>query len=291
MTILMTLSVPAFAGPALDSLALSAGGAEELLAPAPVRAAPAYTPKRLKWGYTLEELRSEAAYGFTWAEDNYRLRMLFGRGLYDSYAKTFKAQPELMLEIIEGQTWPGIPFEADFDKYFDLRSEPQERLNLFRDRDNVHIAVFLGEGDAMTCPFSDSVPIKSLYSKWAAWASGSQVTVFDKRFFMVPQASKGEEFWSYGYVLSEKSPLQKTTGLPQDYVELFRENAEGMMDFKPKAYSLPLGLVFELQEVNDELGSWDVRPMLESEMQEAINDSLGGRKGFLPAAAALKAVK
>ena len=63
------------------------------------------------------------------------------------------------------------------------------------------------------------------------------------------------------------------------------------MDFKPKAYSLALGLVFELQEVNDGAGAWDVRPMLEAEMQEAINDSLGARTGFLPAAAALKAVK
>jgi len=284
----MTLSAPAFAGPALDSLTSSAGGAEELLAPAPVRAAANYKPTRLNWGYTLEELRSQGTYGFAWGEDNYVLRPIFGRGSYDPYVKNFKAQPQLMLETVEGRSWPRIPVEATLDHFSVVGEGPHDRINLAREKNTIYIYGLDEEGNYTSL---DSVEIKYLYSNWAGLNKQDRVAVFDKSFFMVPQASMDEDLWGYGYVLSEKFPVQPATGLPQDYVELFRENADGFMDFKPKAYSLALGLVFELQEVNDGAGAWDVRPMLEAEMQEAINDSLGARTGFLPAAAALKAVK
>lgn len=284
----MLLSAPAFAGPALDSLIAASGVAQELRGPVPA-AAPTVAeqaPAQLKW--ELDTSYRPASSEFAWGEKKYSLRVLFSRGVYDPYVKNFKAQALLMLEDSDNNNWPCFPFDAAFDNDFILNEGPHDHINVFRQGNTLTVS---GCDENVKCTELASVPVKSLYLDWQARTGKTVLNVEEKTFFAAPQGMWDGERWSYGYVLSENFVAQPTTGMPQDFVELFRDNTDGLHDLRPKAYSLALGLAFELSGNDGGTLSWTVRPMLESELQEATNDALGRRSVNRPAAAAVKAVK
>ncbi|OGS50895.1 MAG: hypothetical protein A3J79_05435 [Elusimicrobia bacterium RIFOXYB2_FULL_62_6] len=277
LPLIALLSAPAFAGQALEDLARSAGTRAENVpaaAPAAVKAEPA--PALLIWNQRVPP----ESYKFSWGEKTYSLDVLFGRGSYDPYVKAYKAKLQVMVYNWEGS--PGLcgPLNAQEGYDFLVFDGPRDHVNVFLNEGNL---VVMGVDDKSNYEQLAAVPVRSLLETWQRWAKENEpVKVGGRTFYMSQQASYqkiGEDYlWTYGYVLSENLPAQIATGLPQDYVELFRQNTAGFLDFRPKAYSMALGLVFEYKYTG-EVPAWNVRQMRDSDMQAAMNDALGNRSG------------
>lgn len=283
--------------PALSALLAAAPETRAAAVPqaSPAAAAPAQA-KALKWSFETKDQDPVGAWKFSYENYLFAAKLVFKRGDYDNYTKTFKAVPQLVAQDITdfeelGDAFPYNPRPLTNEVHKDWRFGPDSNdyyLNLDANTDNVTAYVWDRDGNCKLANGADARDMKQLYADWKAKAAKRAVTVAGRKMYMVPQMTQEmpngwqSSYTSYGYVLSEGSPLYYTTSLPQDYVELFRDDLDKNRSFKPRAYSLPLGLVFELVMPGDDgaAPSWTVRELLDSEVQAAMEDLTSSARGL-----------
>lgn len=253
-----------------------------------LRPAPAPT---LAWDYPNDLLQYTGSWNFELKDRKYAIKLGFRQGTYDSYAKTFKARPILTL-IRDVSDTEGEGF-VNFTRLVYLDELESEGLISFYADNNDYLSISKTAGkltaqdcnlDTEKCEDISTVNIRELYTAWGKTAEAFPALVGERKIYAMPQLFF-EDVIKYGYVVTERSPFYYTTGAPQDFVELFRKDGEGNMSFRPKAYSLVLGLTFELKS-SEYPQTWTVREILESEVQDAINESLAnrGKAGAIAAA-------
>jgi len=211
----------------------------------------------------------------------YTVKLDFRQGTYDAYGKAFKARPIVSLNDVTDMDASGTVICSQFVYLDELTGDGttlfyvDETSDLTLQKIGNVITVQSCNMEAGTCEDVESRSIGELYAFWELVTKEFPVTIGARKFYMMPQDFLDGVFKS-GYVVTEKSPLYYTTGQPQDYVELFKTDEDGKWQFRPKAYSLALGLTFELTGSAVPF-TWTVREMLDSEVLDAINESLANR--------------
>ena len=102
--------------------------------------------------------------------------------------------------------------------------------------------------------------------------------------YFVPQGFSVNNIFMYGYVVSEYAPYYPNSGLPLDFINLYKGSSP--YDYKPMAYSIPLGLSFkyigaQVQDFNLLVGqkqTWTVNNLTQEDLQDALADELKGVK-------------
>lgn len=102
------------------------------------------------------------------------------------------------------------------------------------------------------------------------YASRFAKEIDGKKYYLVPQTLWSGNAYLHGFVVTADTPLYYTTGFPQDYVELYKEES-GVPSYKPAAYSLALHLAFKL--ISGSNNVWEVKEMTEAERTMAITDA------------------
>lgn len=194
----------------------------------------------------------------------------FIRGVYDSYTKTYKAEP--VVDFHSGSIMTSY-----------IRSGKSEHYNFGVANVN---AVFTGESVKLSNYANPSQQITVSYSdllaKWASYASTYCAKHLDKRYCLVPQVIWNGSFKQYGWVATENTPLYYTTSMPQDYVDLFKQIPPNYVNqYRPIAYSLPLRLTFVLS--TSQTNIWEIRRMTDEEAGDAMLDETKSKKNlFMP---------
>lgn len=181
----------------------------------------------------------------------------FIRGVYDSYTKTYKAEPVVFLQT-----------ESIITSY--LRSGQSEHYNLGTGsvtaaftEESVKISNYAKASEQVTISYSD------LLAKWVTYASTHCAKHLDKRYCLVPQILRNGSYKQYGWVATENTPLYYTTSMPQDYVDLYKQvPPNNVTQYRPIVYSLPLRLAFVLSTSQPNI--WEIRQMTAEEIGEAM---------------------
>ena len=198
------------------------------------------------------------------------VKLLFLRGNYDSYTQTYKSVPAVSVN--------------------DATTERVGARILSGESNNFtfkNLSLYVGFAGQTITLKNNNVPSESvtlqyedLLSAWAANAEKHCSVHLAAKYCFIPQYH-----WDgarhYGFVVSANTPLYYTTGLPQDFVELYKTE-NGDTSFKPIAFSLSLRSAFVLSP--DQKYLWEFRPMTAEEVGEAMIDRA---KLFVGASASL----
>lgn len=270
------LSASAHAEPAVQSLQLLAAGTpaadSQPLTPQTPKAVSAY----LLWSHTWKNLCYDGGRPFSYAGHNYTVRLTFERGGYEAYIKNYI--PKTGISISEFRT------DTDFTIWSFRTLQEIQSTNVGYTLNDGNVINLKYNGNTLSILATSGQTIASfkfseLLSSWESFARGFSKSNWATLRYFVPQvwwdSVKG---WHYGYVVSEIAPLYPNSGLPLDFVELHKE-INGPVQFKPIAYSIPLGLIFK------RTSNWDltVSELTEQDLQDAMADELrGGSAGFGP---------
>lgn len=210
------------------------------------------------WNTSWQDLLITGAMEQQFAGHRLAIRLGFIRGNFDTYTQTYKAEPVAFLyDLTDDLVYPYLRAGSEkncqggtLDVWIKFSGKTVE----IRNNKNV--------SEQTTFQFSD------LLAKWTTFASSYCSTYFDAKYCLVPQ-----RLWDgmnhYGYVTSTSFPLYHTTNLPQDYVELYKEE-NGNTHFKPIAHSLPIRFAFVLSP--DQKYLWGLRTMTAAEVGDAMID-------------------
>ena len=184
------------------------------------------------------------------------VKLLFLRGNYDSYTQTYKSVPAVSvhdvtasimgIRILSGESYNYVFKDLSFYGGFAGKTITLKNNNV--------------PSEVVTLRYED------LLSAWAANAVKHCSMHLAAKYCFVPQY-----YWDganrYGFVVSANTPLYYTTGLPQDFVELYKTE-NGDTSFKPIAFSLSLRSAFVLSPGQKYI--WEFRPMTAEEVGEAM---------------------
>jgi len=113
-------------------------------------------------------------------------------------------------------------------------------------------------------------PYKQLRSLWAENAARYKVNFNGQPAYFVPQAFYTQSGCnSVGYVASMPAPYFADTGLPLDFVELYRYT-KASTDRRRTAYSIPLGIIFTRSADNEK--KWILSEIQEQSLYDALDD-------------------
>jgi len=281
--------------PALDGLEAVAGpGAAPAEVRAPAPKPPAYPI--LKW-QTTPGLTFDGARTYVLDNTTCVVRLGFRQGVYNQFWGVFyprrilsvhsvvKITPDNLIEI-------KLPNTNYIDEMTVIRHHYADGGKSISVEKGSQADQFTVKACANYSPDSckeiDTFSFSDIYIPWAAAADAYPVRVLDKTFYMIPQYYGSRTTWPvYGYVLTRNTPSGYYTNNTYnfDFVELFTKYAGKPTVYKPVAYSLVQGLAFVFNG-DAAAPAWTVRPMLESELEAAYNESLGTRSGIpaIPAA-------
>lgn len=190
------------------------------------------------------------------------LKLVYFRGQYDPFAKTFKAQPSYILSDVTDvhntvTYWRVRPINGEPQAF---TFGPKKELSIRFDK-NVFTILIRDNGSN----FSEALKIsyQELRQLWegAAWAF-----IYDfsgKSYCFAPQLTWDGTVTRTGFVLSQDSPYYYTSSMPIDYVELSREQ-DGLTTYAPTGYSIPMELAFDYLPA----GFWNARKMTAREWEE-----------------------
>jgi len=234
------------------------------------------------WLNTDTELYLNGGMSFEYKGEVISFKAGFKKGYYDSYVQNYKPVPVLIVTKVTDIVKSSGSI-AGFGKTMDIlrrdASEPSDTLPVGEYPDVLEfyctgkdLLINLKNLQTQEKEWLATVSVKDLYRAWTDNAGSYSMQYNDKKIFVVPQQFKDPvqyDTWHFGFVLSEASPFYHTTGLPLDFVELYRydRNAE-TYEFKPVAYSIPLGVAFEKKPE----GGWNIRDIKDDELSAALDD-------------------
>lgn len=184
------------------------------------------------------------------------VKFLFLRGNYDSYTQTYKSVPAVSVNDVTTSLMGARIMSGESNTF------------AFKD-----LSLYVGFAGKTITLKNNNAPSESvtlqyedLLSAWAANAEKHCSMHLAAKYCFVPQ-----HYWDgahhYGFVVSGNTPLYYTTGLPQDFVELYKTE-NGDTSFKPIAFSLSLRSAFVLSPGQKYI--WEFRPMTAEEVGEAM---------------------
>lgn len=275
--------------PALAALEAAAVG-EVPPAPAPARPSapkPADFPV-IKWEHSSSRLTFDGARTYVLDNTTCVVRLGFRQGYYSESWGVFWARPILtVLNVIAITPDNQVAIGTPRTRYIDEMS----RFSYSYSSGSAHIDIEKAAGEdsfvvkacadysPTGCRDIDSFTYQEIYASWADTVEALPITLPKRTYYLVPQYftnRKGERV--YGYVIAWNR-LSSYVGLrPQniDLAELFVKKSDNTRVFKAKAYSLVHALTF-IFNGNEAAPAWTVRPMLQEELQDAFNESLGTR--------------
>ena len=233
------------------------------------------TPEFIGWNGTWRDLYVDWGVDRQFLGHKLTVKLGFIRGDFDSYTQTYKAEP--VVTILDNS----IENSNVICSY--LARGASANRNWTNAIGPISITISFN-GQAVTISNSANpteqitVSYSELLAQWTGFASRNARTIFGTKYYVVPQS-----LWvgghRNGFVVTTNSPLYYTTGLPQDFIELYKqENSTVNPNYKPVAYSLALRLAFVL--LPDQKNTWEIRPMTPEEVGEAILE--GARTSVMP---------
>ena len=191
----------------------------------------------------------------------------FIRGTFDSYTKTYKAEPVITLQN-ESAMAPYL--RSGQSNHYILGT--QDVYAEFMGQ-SVRIINYTNASEEVTISCSD------LLAKWATYASDHCAKHLDKTYCLVPQILWNGSYKQYGWVTTENKPLYYTTSTPQDYVDLYKQLPPNYVnEYRPTAYSLALRLAFVLSPSQADI--WEIRQMTAEEAGDAMVDESKNHKNI-----------
>ncbi|MHB0997251.1 MAG: hypothetical protein ACYC2I_12850 [Elusimicrobiales bacterium] len=185
------------------------------------------------------------------------VKALFLRGNYDAYTQTYKSVPAVSIHDATASLMAQVLLSGQSNNFsfkgLNLYVEFKDKTVTLKNNSLASESAALQYGD--------------LLSSWAANAARHCAMHLSAKYCFVPQHHWDGAAHHYGLVVSSNTPLYYTTGLPQDFVELYKTE-NGDLNFKPIAFSLPLRSAFVLSTTQKFL--WEFRPMTPDEVGEAM---------------------
>lgn len=202
------------------------------------------------------------------------LKLGFIRGGFDSYTQAYKVEPVVtVLDNTLDDSYTIWPYLRRGESLSYRQGHPGVDVGFGAQFDGG--AVCLDWRDWKTdLLYRMTIPYDQLLSKWLSFA-GQCSPHLGSTYCFVGQVLWRDNNYQYGWVTSERTPLYYTTGMPQDFVELFQEDKVHQRSYKPKAYSLPLRLTFVLSSTQRD--RWVMRPMTSEERADAMTEGSNKR--------------
>lgn len=213
-------------------------------------------PEYIGFNNSVNETLNNGAISRNFSGHTVNVKFLFLRGNYDSYTQTYKSVPAVSVHDVTAAIMGTRILSGESNNF------------TFKD-----LSLYVGFAGKTITLKNNNVPSESvtlqyedLLSAWADNAVKHCSMHLAAKYCLVPQ-----RYWDgahrYGFVVSANTPLYYTTGLPQDFVELYKTE-NGDASFKPIAFSLPLRSAFVLSP--DQKYLWEFRPMTAEEVGDAM---------------------
>ena len=225
------------------------------------------------WDYTQKELYEEGGETFKYEGRTYVLKLGFKRGAYEPFVKNYKSIPVFILtDITDGpenfQVWnAGL---VDSDKPFKIKASGGKLLSVLLKHNEVAVYRHIEknkEGEKIA-----AFPYGELRSLWEKNAARYKTDFNGTPVYLVPQAFYNQSGCnSVGYVVSKPDIYFADTGLPLDFVELYRYT-KASTDRRRVTYSIPLGISFTRSA--DSGKKWLLREMQEKDLYDALDDEV-----------------
>lgn len=213
-------------------------------------------PEFIGWNALMSDLYANWGVDHQFTGHKLMVRLGFIRGDFDVYTQNYKAVPVVSIYDVSENLLYGYLRVGPSKNYVGGTLDVRMEFN----GQTVEILNYKNTSERVTIQYSD------LLAKWTAYASNNCSNYLSKKYCIVPQY-----LWDgahhYGFVVTANTPLYYTTNLPQDFVELYKEEA-GNTNYKPIGYSLALRLAFVLSP--DQKNIWEIRPMTPEEIGEAM---------------------
>lgn len=226
----------------------------------------------LTWDYTPNELYVDGGKTFKYEGRTYVLKLGFKRGAYEPFVKNYKSIPVFILtDITDGPEgylmWNAGLVESDEPFRITVHGK---LLSVMLKQDEVLVSRHLnkdGPGEKAA-----GFPYEELRDLWAKNAARYKVNFNGKPAYFVPQTFNNQSGCaSIGYAASMPGPYYADTGLPLDFVELYRYT-KASTDKRRLAYSIPMGIIFT-RSANSER-KWVLSDMKEEALQDALAEEL-----------------
>lgn len=214
-------------------------------------------PTFIDWSAPWEKLIIAGGIEHNFSGHKLSIKLGFLRGSFDSYSQTYRAVPGIILcDITADAVHPFILAGAG-------KNYQSGTLNVWIEFNGNFLEIKNNNNPSESVSFS----YFDLLANWEAFAFSYCSDFLGERHCIVPQRIWNGYYNQYGFVATKGSPLYHTTNLPQDFIELFKQEAQNI-SFKSIAYSLPLRAAF-VPSPNQKY-VWQVRPMTASEIGETM---------------------
>ena len=241
------------------------------LSTAPAAAVSTMAAVGLIWDHTPKELYIDGGKTFKYKGRTYVLKLGFKRGAYEPFVKNYKSIPVFILtDITDGPdnflVWnAGL---AESDKPFSISAHGGKRLSVLLKQNEVTVSEQINKDKPGKK--AAAFPYKELRDLWAENAARYKKSFNDKPAYFVPQAFYNLSGCnSVGYVASMPDPYFADTGLPLDFVELYRYT-KASTDRRRLTYSIPMGISFTLSGDNGK--KWILNEIQEKSLYDALDD-------------------
>ncbi|HAH31129.1 MAG TPA: hypothetical protein DCL44_02325 [Elusimicrobia bacterium] len=213
-------------------------------------------PEFVGWDATGDNLLINGGVSRQFSGHTLVAKLGFIRGNFDSYTQTYKTET-----VVTVYDWTANIICPYYSVGQNMKSVFGDlEVQVIFNGQTVEIQNNKNTSEQATIQYSD------LVASWTSYASGNCSTHLGTKYCLVPQY-----LWNgvhrFGFVATTNTPLYYTTNLPQDFIELYKQEPSNI-NYKPIAYSLALRLAFILSP--DQKNSWQIRPMTSEEVGEAM---------------------
>jgi hypothetical protein len=251
--------------------ALPANNSDIGASTAPAAAVSTMPPVGLTWDYTPKELYVDGGDAFKDQGRKYSLKLGFMRGAYEPFVKNYKSIPVFILTDITDGPEKFLVWNAglvELDEPFIINAYGGKQLSVLLKQNEV--TVFRHKSKDAPGEKVAVFPYKELRALWAENAARYKVILNSGPAYFVPQAFYNQSGCnSVGYVASMPDPYFADTGLPLDFVELYRYT-KASTDRRRTTYSIPLGISLTLSADNGK--KWMVNEIEKTSLYDALDD-------------------
>lgn len=228
-------------------------------------------PVNIEYSLNWRDVLTGGGYQLNYNGDIYWIKLGFKRGAYDPYIKNYKAVPGIIFSVYikDNNYTTGHLYTLSEIQAGNVIYAFSGKSAIYAKYSNGILSLSERSGSIIA-----SYRYENLLSAWEQFGKNFTRYYGPNPQYFIPQVywdnSKG---WNYGYVVSEYAPLYPNSKLPLDFVELYRY-LNSSYEFKPIAYSIPLGLSFTYLGNQGKEWTWTVKELNEADLADAIADEV-----------------
>ena len=222
----------------------------------------------IKWNATWRDIYKGGAVNVKFLGHKLILKAAFLKGRFDSYTQTYKTIPAVIVMDKKHDNNVSACLPVPIGK--------EKKITFITD-DKITIKVKFHDSDIEITNADNPnqkvvVLYKDVLSKWLKFAKKNKYSILDKTYYFVPQRIWLDGVHHSGFVISTNNPLYPMTGLPQDFVELYKTaKFPTTHEYKPAGFSLAVRFVFVLSDTKKK--TWRIREMTVDEIgHEMLNE-------------------